>query len=79
MLAVAAAQAGEFFLFSGVDLVDHGGEKPEREYLRDAYCYNPKSGWRRVADVPRAGGGGAHARDPLGPVARGHRRRGQRP
>ena len=54
MLAVAAAQAGSFFLLSGVDLVEGEDGKAEREYLTDAYRYEPGKGWSRVADLPRA-------------------------
>jgi len=46
-LAVAGALDGEFYLIGGVDLV-----AGKRRYLRDAYRYNPKSGWRRIPDLP---------------------------
>jgi N-acetylneuraminate epimerase len=46
-LAMAAAMDGDFYLVGGVNLVDG-----KRRYLRDAYRYNPKSGWRRVRDLP---------------------------
>lgn len=54
MLAVAGAQDGAFFLFSGARLDAGGGGKPVRTYLRDAYRYAPNAGWKRLADLPRA-------------------------
>lgn len=53
MLAVAAAQAGSFFLVSGADLSAGLDGKPVRTYLRDAYRYTPGKGWKRIADLPR--------------------------
>jgi N-acetylneuraminic acid mutarotase len=54
MLAVAGAQAGSFFLFSGTKLTAGADGKPVREYLRDAYRFTPGQGWKRLADLPRA-------------------------
>lgn len=54
MLAVAAAQAGSFFLASGADLHPGPDGKPVRTYLRDAYRFAPGKGWKRIADLPRA-------------------------
>ncbi|MBN2296614.1 MAG: sodium/solute symporter [Pirellulales bacterium] len=75
MLSVAAAQDGMFLLFSGVDLIE--GEKqpdgslgePRREYLTDAYAYSPKTGWRRLADLPRPA---VAAPTPAIPLGRSH-------
>lgn len=53
MLAVAGVQAGSFFLFSGAKLTAGADGKPGREYLRDAYCFTPDQGWKRLADLPR--------------------------
>lgn len=53
MLAVSAVQDGAFYLCSGVSLSAGSDGKPQRTYLRDAYCYRPKTGWTRIADVPR--------------------------
>jgi N-acetylneuraminic acid mutarotase len=53
MLAVAAVQDRSFFLCSGTDL-EAGAEGKVREYLRDAYRYEPRRGWKRIADLPRA-------------------------
>lgn len=54
MLAVAGAADGRFYLFSGTKLTPGPDGKPVREYLRDAWCYGPGEGWRRLADLPRA-------------------------
>ncbi len=53
MLAVAGAQAGSFFLFSGASLTAGPDGKPLREFLRDAYRYTPAQGWTRLANLPR--------------------------
>ncbi|HUT12546.1 MAG TPA: hypothetical protein VMY42_18760, partial [Thermoguttaceae bacterium] len=37
--AVAAAQGGKFYLFSGFDLEPGPDGKPKRKYLSDAYCF----------------------------------------
>lgn len=49
MLAVAAAVDQTFFVFSGTTL-----EQGERNYLKDAYCYNPTDGWKQLKDMPGA-------------------------
>jgi len=54
MLAVAAVQAGAFYLMSGTSLSGDAAAKPVRHYLTDVYRYRPGSGWKRVADLPRA-------------------------
>lgn len=54
MLAVAAADNDSFYLFSGADLQAGPNGKPVRNYLTDAYRYQPKKGWQRLADLPRA-------------------------
>lgn len=53
MLAVAGAQAGSFFLFSGTELSGDAEGRPVRRYLKDAYRFTPGEGWRRIADLPR--------------------------
>ncbi len=53
MLAVAGVQADAFYLLGGADLEAGPDGKPVRRYLRDAYRFTPKDGWRRIADVPR--------------------------
>jgi N-acetylneuraminic acid mutarotase len=54
MLAVAGANDGAFFLFSGAKLRAGADGKAVREYLRDAYRFAPDQGWKRLADLPRA-------------------------
>ncbi len=53
MLATMAEQGGAVYLFSGVALRADANGKPQREYLKDAYRYEPAEGWRRIADLPR--------------------------
>lgn len=54
MLAVAGAQDGRFFLFSGVELHHHAGVA-RRTYLKECLAYNPASkSWKRLADLPNA-------------------------
>jgi N-acetylneuraminate epimerase len=54
MLAVAGSDGECFYLFSGAHLRTDTQGRPVREYLRDAWRYRPGSGWRRLADLPRA-------------------------
>lgn len=51
MLSVAAGHGGAFWVVGGVDLVADGGAV-RRRYLSDAYRYDPRRGWERVADLP---------------------------
>ena len=53
MLAVAGASDGAFFLFSGVELSADSARKPVRHYLKDAYRFTPREGWKRISDLPR--------------------------
>ena len=53
MLATAGAHDGAFYLFGGCALKAGADGKPEREWLRDAYCFKPGEGWKRIADLPR--------------------------
>jgi N-acetylneuraminic acid mutarotase len=54
MLAVAGAMNGKFYIFGGADLKKGVDGKLVREWLRDAYCFTPGKGWKRIADLPRA-------------------------
>jgi N-acetylneuraminic acid mutarotase len=54
MLSVPAEFDGAFWLISGTDLIARKGGLPVRQYLTDAYRYDPGNGWKRVADLPRA-------------------------
>jgi len=67
ILAVAAADEGRFYLLSGAELSADANGQPVRRYLRDAHCYTPGTGWRRIADLPRA----AVAAPSPAPVANG--------
>lgn len=51
LLSIAAAQAGDFFLFGGTGVTMRAG-KPTRTYLRDAWRFRAGTGWRRLADLP---------------------------
>jgi N-acetylneuraminic acid mutarotase len=53
MLAAAGADGDTFFLFSGAELSADPHGKPARRYLKDAYAFKRKTGWRRLADLPR--------------------------
>jgi N-acetylneuraminate epimerase len=53
MLATVGVQDNSFFLCSGTDLKAGSDGKAIREYLRDAYCYQPSRGWKKIADLPR--------------------------
>lgn len=49
MLSVAGSVGSSFYLFSGTALLNG-----ERVYLNDAFRYDPKSGWLKIADLPQA-------------------------
>lgn len=51
-LATAAALDGAFYLCGGARLVADAAGKTQREWLRDAWRYQPCSGWKRLADLP---------------------------
>ncbi len=54
-LAVAAANNGEFYLMSGIDLEADGSGHPRRitPYLRDVFRYRPDRGWQALPAMPR--------------------------
>jgi N-acetylneuraminate epimerase len=54
MLSVAAVRDGAFYLISGTSLSGDAEGKPVRRYLTDVYSYRPGSGWKQLADIPRA-------------------------
>jgi len=54
MLAVAGTSRDAFFLFSGIEISGDTAGKPVRRYLKDAYCFTPREGWKRISDLPRA-------------------------
>lgn len=53
MLAVSAVQDKKLYICSGVELSPGVDGKAVRHYLTDCYCFRPKLGWQRVADMPR--------------------------
>lgn len=53
MLAMAAVSQGSVIVCGGVELQPGEDGKPVRRYLRDAYQFTPRRGWRRLADLPR--------------------------
>ena len=52
ILPVAAGVGIDFFVFGGAALEMKDG-KVVRRYLLDAWQYNAKEGWRRLADLPK--------------------------
>ncbi|MBO9613283.1 MAG: sodium/solute symporter [Dyadobacter sp.] len=56
ILAVAGAQDGRFFLFSGAELRYNAvTDAVQRSYLKECLAYNPVSRtWKRMADLPHA-------------------------
>jgi N-acetylneuraminic acid mutarotase len=65
MQAVSASLQNEFFLFSGIDLVDKGNGERDRIILKDAYKFTPgrmdfsKGNWIKLSDMPRGVAAGA--------------------
>lgn len=60
MLAVSAAKDGNFYLFSGINLLSKEGGSSKRELLKDAYVYHPSvpaespgGTWEKLPDLPR--------------------------
>jgi N-acetylneuraminic acid mutarotase len=53
MLGVAGASDNSFYLFSGVELSGNSAGESIRRYLRDAYRFTPREGWKRISDLPR--------------------------
>lgn len=53
ILAVPGVLDGAFFLFSGAELFVNEAGKTDRRYLKDAYRFDPETGWNRIADLPR--------------------------
>lgn len=52
ILATAASLSGRFWVFGGAALAPDKDGNPVRTYLRDAYRYDPATGWKRIADLP---------------------------
>ncbi len=53
ILAVSASFEGRLYVFGGAELFLDGTGALKRNYLRDAFCFSPKQGWRRLAGLPR--------------------------
>ncbi len=53
ILATAGARDGSLYLFSGAALKRGKDGNAEREWLKDAYHYAQKGGWKRLANLPR--------------------------
>ncbi len=53
---VLGSRNGELFVFSGASLsmAADGTGKPQRTYLQDAWKYDAKGNWQKLADLPRA-------------------------
>lgn len=66
MLAVAGVQDGAFFLFGGAALQRGADGTIERRYLQDAYRFDPKQGWRTIANMPRPSAAAAGPAPALG-------------
>lgn len=54
MLAVVAAANDALYVVSGTELSGGPDGKPVRRYLTDTYEFRANSGWKRMADIPRA-------------------------
>ncbi|MBB5039442.1 galactose oxidase [Prosthecobacter dejongeii] len=68
ILATMAAHEGTLFLMSGAALKSGVDGKPEREWLKDAWRFQPNHGWKKIADLPRV----AVAAPSPAPVVDGH-------
>lgn len=53
ILACMAAVDGVIYVFSGAALHADKDGKPEREWLNDAWAYQPATGWKKLPDMPR--------------------------
>lgn len=54
ILPAMTAQDGALYLISGASLSPDDAGKPVRKYLQDAWRYEPKRGWKRLAPPPWA-------------------------
>jgi N-acetylneuraminate epimerase len=53
LLAAAAVHEGALYVFGGAALEPDASGKIARVYLREAWSYAEKNGWRRLADLPK--------------------------
>lgn len=54
MLAVAGSLNGDFYLFSGAELIETADGKVTRRFLNDAWRCRAGEGWSRLPDLPRS-------------------------
>lgn len=54
MLAVSGSRNGVYYTFSGAALSSGPDGKAVRTYLKDAWSFSERAGWKRLADLPRA-------------------------
>lgn len=52
MLAMAAIHESALYLVGGVELLPNTNGSPARRYLKDTFRYEPRTGWRNIADLP---------------------------
>lgn len=53
ILATMAALDGHLYLFSGAALKADAEGKPAREWLNDAWSWQPNQGWKKLSHMPR--------------------------
>lgn len=53
ILASLGVAKGALYLVSGASLKPGPDGKAQREWLKDAWCYQPEEGWQPRADLPR--------------------------
>ncbi|TDU70586.1 galactose oxidase-like protein [Prosthecobacter fusiformis] len=53
ILATMAAHEGVVYLISGAGLKADAEGKPAREWLSDAWSFQPNQGWKKIATIPR--------------------------
>lgn len=68
ILATMAAHDGVIYLISGASLKADEEDKPIREWLYDAWSFQPSQGWKKIANIPRV----AVAAPSPAPVIDGH-------
>ncbi len=51
--AAVASAGGKLYVAGGASLSAGPDGKPQRTYLRDAWCYEPRQGWRALPELPR--------------------------
>lgn len=52
-LATAASHDGVFYLLGGAALTENADGKMVRQFLREAWSFTLKGGWKKLADLPR--------------------------